>query len=536
MKIVRVLMILIGAASCLTAAQNAPEPIGYKVGTITFVRLPVLQAGDLPVGGKIITSANRLHIQTREWIIRNELLMREGDIYRDDLVEESERNLRKLYTLGEVYITRDTVSGDRIDLQVHTRDKWSLELGGSYKQAGGITATRLTLQEHNLAGFAQVFRISYNRRSDRISPAGQEIAFYDRRLLGSRWATSWRYSSAEELEIQAFTMRRGYFSEAATWAGGTFANRLIYRPRFYESGQLTRDFEISQNNAGLWGSRSFGDTLKLRLGSAITHTRTKSNDLPLRPIHNLDLLTVAISPRFATFYKDRYLNNFGRIEDVAEGFLLNLIIGANLYHSAVATARRYYRCDLKLARRLTPSVFAGAQVSWSAFDTDYALEDQLTWLTIQGYFKLAPRHLLTARLQGGWGRNWSPYRQFVLGSLTGLRGYPAYAFNGEKLLLVNLEERFFSPLKLWIFRFGGLLFFDVGTVQRTGEPLELDSLHPAWGFGIRIENMVQQGSGILRIDFAFTPEQAGLAEMIISTGHLFPAFLGLGFVAPNAIR
>lgn len=532
----RVFLIIIGTVSCLAAAQDQPVPIDYKVGTITLVMMPVLRAGDLPVGTKMITFANRLHIQTRDRIIRNELLVWEGAIYRDDLVDESERNLRKLPTLGEVYITRDTVSGDRIDLQVHTRDKWSLLLGGSYKQAGGITTTRLTLQEHNLVGLGQVFRVSYNRRSDRIRPYGREILFSDRRLLGSRWATSWRYSSAEELDIQAFSVRRGYFSEASTWAGGMFANRLIYRPRYYEAGRLTRVFEISQNNTGLWGSRSFGDTLKLRLGSAITHTRTKTTDLPLRPIHNLDLVTVAISPRFATFYQERYLDNFGRIEDVAEGFLLNLILGANLYRSDSVTARRYYRCDLKLARRLTPSVFAGAQVSWSAFASDYALEDQLTWVTIHGYFKHAPRHLLTARLQGAWGRNWSPYRQFVLGSLTGLRGYPAYAFNGEKLLLVNLEERFFSPLKLWIFRFGGLLFIDVGTVQRTGEPWGLDSLHPAWGFGIRIENTVQHGSGILRVDFAFTPEQAGLAEMIISTGQLFPAFLGLGFVAPNAIR
>ncbi|MEE9465677.1 MAG: hypothetical protein V3W14_08930 [Candidatus Neomarinimicrobiota bacterium] len=536
MKSVRVFLILIGAVFCLAAAQDKPVPIGYKVGAITLVRVPVLQAGNLPAGAKIITFANRLHIQTREWIIRNELLVREGDIYRDDLVEESERNLRKLYTLGEVYITRDTVSGGRINLQVHTRDKWSLELGGSYKQAGGITTTRLTLQEHNLVGLAQLFRVSYNRSSDRTRPEGREIVFYDRRLLGSRWAISWQYSSAEELDIQAFSVHRGYFSEATTWAGGTFANRLIYRPRYYEAGRLTQVFEISQNNAGLWGSRSFGDTLKLRLGSAITHTRTKTTNIPVRPIHNLDLVTVAISPRYATFYKDRYLDNFGRIEDVAEGFLLNLILGANLYRSAAATARRYYRCDLKLARRLTPSVFAGAQVSWSAFATDHALADQLTWLTIQGYFKLAPRHLLAARLQGGWGWNWSPYRQFVLGSLTGLRGYPAYAFNGEKLLLVNLEERFFSPLKLWIFRFGSTLFFDAGTVQQSGEPLRLNRLHPAWGFGIRIENTVQQGSGILRIDFVFTPEQAGLAEMVISTGQLFPAFLGLSFVAPNAIR
>ena len=300
-------------------SARAQDAGAYRIARITITRDPVFASSDTTRMDLVSAAANRLHITTRRWIIQNELLFAEGDVYDDDIVDESERNLRKLTIIGEVFIRRDTVNDWTIDLVVHTRDRWSLEAGGSYKQEGGIATSRITLQDGNFLGNAQNIRVSFNRRSDRDAPDGIDLAFHERRLLGSWWEGLILYKWAEELKQRSLVLQRSFNTEAATWAASLVADQRSLRLYNYQDGRRTHDFPLTRHSQTTWFAISSGNITKRRLGAALVRLRSSSIKMTLRPFDNLDLVSFSLSTRHRTFYKDTYLNNFGRTEDVPLG-------------------------------------------------------------------------------------------------------------------------------------------------------------------------------------------------------------------------
>ena len=97
---------------------------------------------------------NALHVPTRPWVIRRELLLQRGERFDARLVAESERNLRALGILNRVAITpTDTTSDGRVDLVVRSHEAWTLSLGLSFALASsGDLRWNLALTERNFLG------------------------------------------------------------------------------------------------------------------------------------------------------------------------------------------------------------------------------------------------------------------------------------------------------------------------------------------------------------------------------------------------
>jgi hypothetical protein len=285
-----------------------------------------------------------------------------------------------------------------------------------------------------------------------------------------------------------------------------------------------------------WFSKSTGGTNKLRVSAAVLAARQISGDLPLSPADNYRMLAFSISPRRRVYEKARFLDNFGRIEDLPLGYLVNLVAGKNFYYGAANAPDYYLRGDLIVARLFQHKYYLGARARLSAFSVDGKPRDMTLDLELRQHHKWSLRHTFAMRLRYLRGDNWSAYRQLILGGANGLRGYPAYALDGRRLVLLNVEDRIFTPLELWIFRFGAVVFADFGDAWEAGEQFGFDRLHSSFGIGLRIENRVQSGSGILRIDFAFRPDKHGLAEVSVTTNQLFSALMAIGFIPPNVIQ
>ena len=61
-----------------------------------------------PLNGLVRRTMNRLHLTTREEVLRGELLFEGGDPYDPDGLDETERNLRRLGILNDVAATPST--------------------------------------------------------------------------------------------------------------------------------------------------------------------------------------------------------------------------------------------------------------------------------------------------------------------------------------------------------------------------------------------------------------------------------------------
>jgi hypothetical protein len=67
------------------------------------------------------------------------------------------------------------------------------------------------------------------------------------------------------------------------------------------------------------------------------------------------------------------------------------------------------------------------------------------------------------------------------------------------------------------------------------ERFEQQRFHSSAGFGLRIENTKQSGSGIIRIDFAFNFDEKRFAQIIFSSDHLFRAFQNIENTSPKEL-
>src|SRR6266581_1537757 len=162
--------------------------------------------------------ANKLHFETREYVIRRELLFQEGDPADPDVLYESERNLRRLVFLHDN--TRiETVARDdgRVDVIVHTRDIWTTRPNVSVSRQGNQTTGRFSFSEQNLAGLGKQIGLSLKKDLDRDSGG---IEYADPRLLGTRWALDTAYFSRSDGILYAADVDRPFFSALTPYSGG----------------------------------------------------------------------------------------------------------------------------------------------------------------------------------------------------------------------------------------------------------------------------------------------------------------------------
>ncbi len=115
-------------------------PPGSVIGEVRVVAQDIFDEKNPGEGNRLFRIANRLHRTTRPGVIQSQLLFRPGDVFSPELVEESARLLRSHDYLYDVAI-RPVLRGDgKVDVEVKTRDVWTLEGGASFGRAGGGTA------------------------------------------------------------------------------------------------------------------------------------------------------------------------------------------------------------------------------------------------------------------------------------------------------------------------------------------------------------------------------------------------------------
>ena len=129
----------------------------------------------------------RGNIRTRDWVIRREFDIAEGDAYNRALIDRAERRLKNLNYFKTVKITNEPGSAqDRIvvNVDVDELSTGELSLSGGYSTADGFMA-EVSIGERNLLGNGQYARasIQYGQRA-----RGFEVSFMEPFFLGYRLA------------------------------------------------------------------------------------------------------------------------------------------------------------------------------------------------------------------------------------------------------------------------------------------------------------------------------------------------------------
>jgi hemolysin activation/secretion protein len=99
---------------------------------------------------------------------------------------------------------------------------------------------------------------------------------------------------------------------------------------------------------------------------------------------------------------------------------------------------------------------------------------------------MSDRQTLAFQLRGDWGVRLLPQDAITLGAESGLRGFDAYDFWGERAAVMNLEDRVtLAEDFLGLVSVGMSAFADVGSIWRAGHRDEA-RLRVAAGLGLRV--------------------------------------------------
>lgn len=464
--------------------------------------------------------ANRLHIMTREAVVRSDLLFKEGEVFDAELLAESERRLRRLAYLGEARILAENVSGDSVDVRVVTHDQWSTLVSTIFDKGGGRTTVGGALEEFNFLGYGKQGFVE-----GRHEPEGTTWTFRynDPQLLGSRWTTQQLFVNGPFTRRFSSEFGRPFYSLDTRWSWGGALSLDKNIVREFDRGLEMNRFERQSNSLTVFVDRAFGLRFKktrVRLeyqfqNRDFSPTFDLTNSLPDDElIHRMGL---RIRHENLSFVKQRQLDKFIRTEDLTLGNITSLTIR----RTALPVVKGVRRFELLASQRALLQISTQQYFFFSVGFQTLFERDTITSLRLRYYDKSLPRQTFALNFEFDYDKDPEIDRPFILGGDTGLRGYPAREFSGNKRLLLNVEDRLFSPVNILTVQFGGVAFFDAGNIWKISEDVNLADLNYSVGFGLRLGYTRSPNSRVGRIDFAWPLNRGGGFGISVGVGQQF---------------
>lgn len=453
---------------------------------------------------------NKLHVTTRETVIRDQLLFKQGDLYLRRILAETERNLRARDYFYGARIFPIAYHDNVVDVVVISRDVWTLSLGVNYSRQGGEDKSSIIVQETNLFGFGKQFGFSRNNSVDRIE---NEFLYKDENIAGGRHSMSVKYSDNSDGNNRAIKFERPFYALDTQWSYGADLQTLEQTTQLFSGGVVFDRFTHNRTVGSVYGgySRGYqkGRIVRWQWGYSYTkdeytsHPDTVSADN--QPKDNRLaypwLSTAIIEDKFL---KSQRLYQSGDIEDVNVGDNTSLKIGLLGEITESNVDGIVYNAAYSSGQRHTASNFWFYSLSVSGRVEDSKSKDVIVATSSDYFIPASRKKSFFINLQLKLASNFSNQDQFTLGGDTGLRGYPLRYQAGNKLALLTLETRFYSDTKiLHTFRVGTAIFFDIGrawdaNVADNKDPGPLQDI----GFGLRFASMRTSDRRVLHLDVA----------------------------------
>lgn len=508
-------MPLFAVAQTLGADGSLPsfaalQAAGAVVGEIRIVNEDVFDLNDPAENNGLFRLANRLHIQTRSSVIRGSLLFKRGDPVSVRVIDETERLLRARRYIFDVRLRPVMYRDGVVDIEVMTRDTWSLDPGISVGRSGGATSSSVVLREYNLLGTGVSLSLGHSRNVDR---SGNEFQFqYDRAFDG--WTTL-SYSQADNSDgkRRAASLWRPFYALDTRWAAGAMASTEDRVDSVYGAGIVTSQYRHRQGLGEVFGGWSGGLvggwTQRYTVGVQARDDVYKIEPGVLAPRQlPPDQKMVAPFVRFEViedeFHRLSNRNQIGRPEFFAMGLASVLQLGRAT--TGMGSSRNAWVISGSVSKGFEPrpqhELLTSASLS-GQYGAGRLLQHSLN-ASARYYLPLTARYLLYGSAAIDVVKTPDLSERPTLGGDTGLRGYPLRYQTGERRAVFTGEFRGYSDVYLFhLFRIGGAAFYDIG---RAWGAADGNAANPRWlrdvGVGLRIFNVRAAFGNVLHLDLA----------------------------------
>lgn len=496
--------------------ENLPDDAvlqqsGSVIGEITIKPLDIFDTSIPEEDTWLFRWANTLHINTRPRTIERQLLFESGQPYDPRVLRETERLLRKTRYLREAWVTPIAATDGKVDLEVTTRDVWTLNPGISFGRKGGKNTSGFEIEELNLLGTGAQLGLSRRTGIDRTTDL---LIYRDRQLGNTWWSIDAEFANNSDGKRRFVDLDHGFYALDTRRAGGlSFADDTRIDSR-YDLGQVVGQYATRAKFATAYGGWSKGliegEVVRYRLG--ITQDDRQFDSMgDKRPASRVPTDRKFVYPWVSMewlqdqFRETRNRDQIERTEDFQYGWQVSARIGYAA--ESLGSSENALLFDTAASRGIEldgkSTLLLRANASGRHDGSDFV--DTVIAGSARYYHRQSQRRLWFASLNFEQGRKLDPDRQILLGGDSGLRGYPLRYQAGEGRWLLTLEQRFFTdwyPFRL--VNVGGAIFADAGgALGNNPYGSQPRGVLTDVGIGLRLGNSRTALGNVLHVDLAF---------------------------------
>ena len=502
-------------AAMLSAAPRMRAPdkslAGLTIASISIESNNVFQTDAPPENKLLYRVADRIHIKTREAVIRRELLFSIGDRYDPDLIDETERNLRALPFIRRAEISAKANPAGAVDVIVRTYDAWTLEVVANFKRAGGVGSGKAGLADHNLLGTGKTVSAVYSRDGGSSS---KSFAWTDPQFMGRKHLEyAMLAQSASGSQNYSLSLNRPFFASIARSSLGGTMNYAANDVSTYSGGAVVGTVKKRVGEAGINYGIAIGTsterTRHVRVGllahradfSAIPGQ--VSGPVPAR--EQLGFLQLGADSEELDFIKVRRIQKFTHDEDYNLGFGIFPTLSWAPFIRSLSSSES----------EILPKLIVRKGFAWndqllllnSAVSSTYingGNGNRVASLAAVYFVRGLPIQTLAFHTAYDHGWRLDPAAPLTLGEANGLRGYGLNQFIGSRRFLFNAEDRIFVYDQLWrLVDVGAVAFYDTGYVWPTSSSVKFSGLKSSVGLGLRLAPSRSGNNDPVRIDLAY---------------------------------
>ncbi|HEV3073532.1 MAG TPA: POTRA domain-containing protein [Thermoanaerobaculia bacterium] len=511
---------------------------GKKIGTVHIVTENIFDPSRPGERRGVFRLVNRLHRTTRPEVIQHQLLFQPGDTYSPETLRESERLLRGNRYLYEATIRTVAEDERKVDLEVLTRDVWTLQLGLDFRRAGGANSTAFDVEDENFFGTGKDIEVARLENVDRTSKL---VRYRDPSLGNTHGIVDFTFADNSDGDTRALDVERPFYALDTRWALGVTALHDVRIDPLYDGGDVVDRFRQRRDFLEVYGGLSpgllDGVTQRFRLG--FTYDR------------NLFAAAPGFTPPDAAAANRTLAYPWIGYELVEDGFVTvrdfeQIKRTEDLNLGRVLTARLGWSSPVFGGDRSRLVLTSGATDGWAFGPRQILLvranllgrlsggkiENGSVAAGVRYYVRTFGNGLLVAKATGDMAENLDFENQLLLGGDVGLRGYPLRYQAGDRRFLVSLEQRFYGSHEYFhLVTLGAAAFFDAGRAWFVEPPpsfLQLAGVQRQLlkdvGVGLRLGSSRSASGAVIHLDLAYPLDRNGsikTLQYLVTTSQTF---------------
>jgi hypothetical protein len=477
---------------------------GKIIRNIDIRVLPPFGASVYDTGRKAVTgignALNGVHINTRKYVIRRNLLIKKGDSINPAILADNERILRNLTAIdnARIVVVQAGNEPDSVDLVVVAKDVWSIGLDIPVIT---VQQVRFRLYDANFLGLGDQLITNMSVDLYRLPFFMFEGLSYTFSNIGGSLINATMGYTADNMGNTKLGIQfdRSFLTNMTKWAGGTYATWESKVHGLNDSNTITS----YSNTEGIWLGRAFLLKKQKETSRAVVAAAIYRRDFTSRPVVSVDSnsgfynqlqVLTAFSISRNNYYLTDYVLDFGKTENLPYGHLFQLTVGAN---KCDFYTRLYSGINLSMGNFFNKFGYIATYIKCGGYFNQSSFEDAVVKVNLSYFTPLLKTKSKRYKFRAFY---LADYRYSFNSRSNNLDYYNANLnfkiekvnnleyFNGVHLLSGRLASVCFTPWYFYGFRFAIMMELQSGLVAQKKEPLYKAPFFSSIGISMIIKN------------------------------------------------